>query len=195
MKIKFFLLAGLSALLLTACSEESDTVEEYADWQNKNEQYFESAYQLHAYDLALMKYSLSDASTAEHTDYILVNVIHEGDYDAKTPYLTDTVQVHYVGHLIPSATYTTGYQFDASYQEPFDYDTARPTKLAVNGLIPGFTTALLKMHRGDHWMITIPYQLGYGTSTSSSGAVPAYSTLLFEIRLEDFWSKKQGDRE
>jgi len=40
--------------------------------------------------------------------------------------------------------------------------------------------------------VTVPYQLGYGTS--DSGDIPAYSTLIFEIRLEDFWTDKKGDR-
>ena len=49
------------------------------------------------------------------------------------------------------------------------------------------------MHRGDYWRVTIPYQLGYGTS--DNGAIPAYSTLIFDLWLQDFWTKKKGDRE
>ena len=37
------------------------------------------------------------------------------------------------------------------------------------------------MHKGDHWTIYIPYQLGYGSS--KTGSVPAYSTLIFDLRL------------
>ena len=51
-------------------------------------------------------------------------------------------------------------------------------------LVDGFTTALMSMHRGDHWTVYIPHQLGYGTS--ASGTVPAYSTLIFDLRLVDF---------
>ena len=53
-------------------------------------------------------------------------------------------------------------------------------------LVDGFATALQHMRRGDHWMVYIPYQLGYG-SQSQTG-VPAYSTLIFDLRLVDFWS-------
>ena len=42
----------------------------------------------------------------------------------------------------------------------------------------------MSMHRGDHWTVYIPHQLGYGTS--ASGTVPAYSTLIFDLRLVDF---------
>jgi len=48
------------------------------------------------------------------------------------------------------------------------------------------------MHRGEGWIVTIPYQLGYGTT--ESGVIPAYSTLVFEIFLMDFWNKEEGDR-
>lgn len=111
---------------------------------------------------------------------------------SSSPYLNDTVLVHYVGHLIPSPSYDKGFQFDQSYLEPFELDTAVPTQFVPAHLVSGFTTALMHMHKGDHWRVTVPYQLGYGTS--DSGDIPAYSTLIFEIRLEDFWTDKKGDR-
>lgn len=193
MNIKHFILVAFSLLTFASCSEKSDTVEEFPDWKNKNDQYFEAAYLANNYTLKLKKYSLGDGVTAKSTDYILVEKMADSQpLDNETPYLNDTVQIHYMGKLIPSTTYTTGYLFDKSYQEPFSYETAVPSKFAVNGVVAGFGTALLNMHRGEHWRVTIPYQLGYGTTASSS--IPAYSTLIFEIRLEDFWSKKQGDR-
>lgn len=194
MNIKHYIFVALSLFAFTACSENDDTVEEYADWQNKNEQYFEAAYLSGDYDFTLRKYSLRDEVATNHTDYVLVDVL-DSDDDASdaTPYLNDTVQIHYVGHLIPSTTYKSGYQFDQSYQEPFDIETSVPSKFAVNGVVSGFGTALLNMRRGDHWLVVIPYQLGYGTTAQTS--IPAYSTLIFEIRLEDFWTKKKGDRD
>ena len=126
-------------------------------------------------------------------DYVLVKeVSSEEDAPEATPYLNDTVQIHYVGNLIPSPSYSAGYQFDQSYLEPFDWDTAVPRKFAVNGVVTGLTTALLKMHKGDHWVIAVPYQMGYGTV--DNGEIPAYSTLIFEVRLEEFWTKRKGDR-
>ena len=107
--------------------------------------------------------------------------------------LTDSVTVHYTGRLLPSASYPQGYQFDSSYAGTFDAVTATPTKFAVTSVVKGFSTALMHMHRGDHWRIYIPYQQGYGSVAKSS--VPAYSTLIFDLRLEDFWRKTKGDRE
>lgn len=175
-----------------SCSEKDDTVNEYGDWQKKNEQYFEAAYLAHDYDFSLRKYSLTEDAATDHTDYVLVDVLGEGSGTA-SPYLTDSVSVHYVGHLIPSPSYAAGYQFDQSFQAPFDASTAVASRFTVNGVVSGFATALLKMHRGDHWLVTIPYQLGYGIS--DSGSIPGYSTLIFEIILEDFWTKKKGDRD
>jgi len=40
------------------------------------------------------------------------------------------------------------------------------------------------MHRDDHWIVYIPYQLGYGRQ--GQGQVQAYSVLIFDIRLVDF---------
>lgn len=193
MNIRHYILVSLSLLAFASCSEKSDEIEEFPDWKNKNEQYFEAAYLSNSYDFKLKKYSLSDAIAAKSTDYVLVERAEGSEiYDDATPYLNDTVQIHYVGTLIPSTTYKTGYEFDKSYIDPFNINTAVPRKFAVNNVVAGFTTALLNMHRGELWRVTIPYQLGYGTSDYNG--IPGYSTLIFEIRLEDFWTKKKGDR-
>ena len=195
MNVKHYILVGLSLLAFASCSENDDTVEEFPDWKNKNEQYFESAYQSHNYDYALRKYSLSEEAPSSASDYVLVDVLGTGDAnETACPYLNDSVEVHYSGRLIPSTTYTTGYEFDKSYLEPFDEDTAVPSKFIANGVVIGFGTALQKMHRGDHWRVTIPYQLGYGAVDMTSSGIPAYSTLIFEIWLVDFWTKTRGDR-
>lgn len=196
MNVKHYILVGLSLLAFASCSENDDTVEEFPDWKNKNEQYFEAAYQSHNYDYALRKYSLSEEAPSSASDYVLVDVLGSGDAnEPASPYLNDSVEVHYSGRLIPSTTYTAGYEFDKSYLEPFDEDTAVPSKFIVNGVVTGFGTALQKMHRGDHWRVTIPYQLGYGAVDMTSGGIPAYSTLIFEIRLVDFWTTTRGDRD
>ena len=45
MKLKHYLFVCLSLLGFASCSEKDDTVAEYANWQAKNEAYFEQAYQ------------------------------------------------------------------------------------------------------------------------------------------------------
>lgn len=196
MKLKQYLFVCLSLLGFASCSEEDDTVIEYADWQAKNEAYFEEQYQQHlssstSTSFVLKSFSKGDSLTlgqVPHTDCILVDVLPsdftvEGD-KTTTPLYTDDVEIHYRGNLLPSRSYPSGYQFDTSYNGMFYPSVSEATVLSVNEVIVGFSTALQHMHRGDHWRVTIPYQLGYGTSEYNS--IPGYSTLIFDIRLVDF---------
>ncbi len=182
--------------LFASCSEEDDTALEYADWQAKNEAYFEEQYQQHLAAssptcFVLKSYTKGDSlkvSDLPHTQCILVDVlpsdfIADGD-KTTTPLFTDEVAIHYSGNLLPSLSYASGYQFDSSYYGTFLSDVAEPGIMSVDGVIVGFSTALQHMHRGDHWRVTIPYQLGYGISDYNS--IPGYSTLIFDIRLVDF---------
>lgn len=41
------------------------------------------------------------------------------------------------------------------------------------------------MHIGDHWMVYVPYRLGYGVRKNPR--VPAYSALIFDLRLVSFY--------
>ena len=178
-------LAALS-LLLTSCKEQDDTVEEFPNWQHQNDVFygrlvadareFKASGDLH-WDL-IPSYSKPASGYAyQYYDYVVVEKLEDGE-GTTSPLLTDTVQVHYVGN-------------DRSYPGVFDSAVATPSKLGVAGLINGFITAVMQMHKGDHWRVYVPYQLGYGTLTSDK--IPGGSTLIFDLRLEDFWHKKKGD--
>ena len=205
--MRMFLIFAFSQCLisLTSCSEEDDTLPEFADWQAKNEAYFEEQYQAHLAAssntcFVLKQFSKGDSlqfSQLAHTDCILVDVLPsdfpvDGD-KTTTPVYTDDVAIHYRGHLLPSLSYASGYEFDANYSGTFMEDIAEPVNLSVNGVISGFSTALQHMHRGDHWRVIVPYDLGYGAN--DNGVIPAYSTLIFELRLVDFWYEEEGDRD
>jgi len=82
---------------------------------------------------------------------------------------TDTVTVNYRGSLL------NGTEFDSSYK------TGQPAQLRVNGVIPGWTEALLKMKTGSKWQLFIPTGLAYGERSPSS--IPPNSVLIFEIEL------------
>ena len=181
--------------LLASCSEEDDTVSEFTDWQQKNESYFEQQYQAHSVqsDTKFVLPNWKQASSkslqdVDHTECVLVDVLEKGpDSETDTPLFTDSVQVHYSGRLIPSTHYPNGYEFDKSYLTTFDEEVDVPCEFLLSGnIVSGFSTALQHMHRGDHWRITIPYQLGYGTADYNS--IPAYSNLIFDVRLVDFWN-------
>lgn len=198
----YFLAVALFAVFgLASCSEEDDTVEEFPNWQARNDAFFNSLTDsvLNLLELnpartdwkRIKSWSKSDSIEGSNSDYIIVKVIEEGDPASATPLYTDTVTVHYLGRLLPSVSYPYGYVFDQSYYGNYYDDVSKPLQMAIgnsggNMLVDGFATALQHMRRGDHWMVYIPYQLGYG-SQSHTG-VPAYSTLIFDLRLVDFWS-------
>lgn len=198
----YFLAVALFAVFgLASCSEEDDTVEEFPNWQARNDAFFNSLTDsvMNLLELnpartdwkRIKSWSKSDSIEGSNSDYIIVNVIEEGDAASATPLYTDTVTVHYLGRLLPSVSYPYGYVFDQSYYGNYYDDVSKPLQMAIgnsggNMLVDGFATALQHMRRGDHWMVYIPYQLGYG-SQSQTG-VPAYSTLIFDLRRVDFWS-------
>ena len=88
-----------------------------------------------------------------------------------TPLAEDIVVVDYRG------VYIDGKEFDSSYQR------GEPVEFSVNGIIPGWTEALLMMQEGAKWRLYIPADLAYG----AQGAPPViepFTTLVFEIELK-----------
>ena len=199
-------------LLLTSCKQDDDTVQEFPNWTPQNDAYFaqlltDAQARIAAGDASwelIPSYSKPAGGYALRSyDYIVVQKL-ESSVNTTSPLLSDTAEVHYVGRLKESANVHKyfGMEFDRSYPGlydattgtyQFDLVTATPAKFGMAGVVNGFTTALLHMHRGDHWVVYIPYQLGYGTT--ARGSIPAGSTLIFDLRLADFWSKKRGDRD
>ena len=177
----------LTVVPLISCEEDDDddedTSAEYENWQQRNDEMLE----LWAADPELQKYknyALNESATAGNSDCIYVKVLESGTGESITPFLTDTVRIAYRGRLIPSKTYPEGFVFDQSYLNDFRWETAYAT--SGSGWIAGIQTALLRMHVGDRWLIHVPYQLGYGGSTSNS-SIPAYSNLVFDVALYDVW--------
>ncbi len=192
----------LSLLTAASCSEEDNTEYEFANWQTVNDDYFnrlsDSVKALLSADPSrtdwkrIRTWSKAQDGEGPNSDYIIVHVLgNDPDAEPGIPIYTDTVSVSYIGRLLPSPSYPTGYVFDQTYMEPYDKEVSGTNKFAIgnstgNNLVDGFATALQNMQRGDHWEVYIPYQLGYGTT--ESGTIPAYSTLIFDMRLVDFWN-------
>lgn len=179
----------LAPLFFVACSENDDTVEEFPDWKNRNEAYFDNIYEkaMGINDGSwkiIRNYTLEDTIPAAYTDHIVVEVLEEGT-GSGCPMFTDSVMVSYRGRLLPSTSYPEGYVFDQSYEGEYNPQTAKPQQMRVGDLIDGFATALQYMHIGDRWRVYVPYQLGYGTSASTT--IPAYSTLIFDIALVAYY--------
>lgn len=193
MSIKKILGFIVLAATFASCQESDDTPEAYPDWQNKNEQAFLKIYN-DAQDSiragknwrivkGVYRPDVTDVSLSP-TDCVVMQVL-EPSLGGATPLATDTVAMHYLGRLIPSTYYSSGLVFDSSYSGSYEAGVSTPYEGKVGSFVEGFATALQYMHAGEHCMVYIPYQLGYGSSAASS--IPAYSMLIFDLRLEKFW--------
>jgi len=187
------LLMILPALFFASCHENDDTEEEFPDWQATNEAYYDNLYaqakqRIAAGDTSwkiIRNWSFEESVATEPEDFVIVQVLEEGT-GSGCPLYTDSVRIHYSARLLPSTSYSDGYEFSKSYYGTYDPATAVPSAFYVGDLIDGFTTALMHMHIGDRWKVYIPHQLGYGASTSSSTIQP-YSTLIYDVTLHSYY--------
>ena len=173
-------------LLLFSCNEDNTEEDEYANWEQRNNE-MTDIWATMAVNGELQKiksYAKDPSVSGKSSDYIYVEILEQGN-GTESPLFTDSVRLAYRGRQIPTKSYPEGYVFDQSYQGDFSWRTSGMTDFACNGVIEGFSTALMNMHIGDHWRVHIPYQLGYGTSTTST--MRGYSDLTFDIALQDIW--------
>lgn len=123
-------------------------------WQLRNEEF--------------MQEISKEAEVLELGNGVFYKKLSSGSSDVH-PQQFSVVTCHYKGSLINDKV------FDSSY------DRGYPEAFRCRDLIPGFTSALIHMTVGDHWIVYIPYDQGYGTR--NNGPIPAFSTLIFEIEL------------
>jgi len=186
----YFLLSIAPVFTLLSCSESEEVDDEFANWQERNETYFNDIYAQATADQTddldtIRCYSLTNAVATDKDDYIVVKKLESGTSLSGSPMFTDSVKISYRGRLIPTENYADGYVFDQTYQGDFNWESVHTTSTYVSSFIKGFATALLKMTIGDRWRVYIPYKLGYASSGSSS--IPSYSTLIFDISLHAFY--------
>lgn len=200
LKYLFFLLMTVCAL--SSCSETSDdeSASEFANWQTRNDEYFDQilsqAKTTEGWE-SILTYSLdnqtgnTDANgntykpSYANNEYIAVEKLANvmDNPTLVSPLYTDSVRVAYQGRLMPTTEHPSGKCFDGSFEgTSYDKATSGSVKFLTSGLIDGFTTALTHMQLGDHWIVYIPANLGYGSDTSKS-SIPAYSMLRFELVL------------
>lgn len=91
-----------------------------------------------------------------------------------SPKKSDTVEVHYVGHLID------GTEFDSSIKRGF------PATFGVTDVLPGWTEALQMMKAGDEWELYLPPSLAYGEFPTAH--IGPNSTLIFDVELLSFFT-------
>lgn len=104
-------------------------------------------------------------------------VLREGLPSQTRPDDLKTVVVKYSGSLI------TG--------NVFDNGNGEESSMAVSGLIAGFKEGLKQMTPPAHYILYIPYELGYGEDGAGSegvvGYIPPYSTLIFDVELKQVY--------
>ncbi len=101
----------------------------------------------------------------------------------KRPQSTDTVKVYYTGTLINHVI------FDGT-------SPGLPASFKLNSVIPGWIEALQLMREGDHWLVTIPPNLGYGVRGQGDGVIPPNQVLVFDLKLlETTPAPRRGDKD
>lgn len=193
---RIFYILSLFAIFLSSC-KENEEANEYDNWKARSQHYVDSIAALANEGTdgwtKILAYSL--VSTEENPDqdvnhYVYVKKMETGT-GTEQPEFNDSVRLHYLGRLIPSASYEQGYIFGKSYStytlnEPTDV----PALLSVSENVVGVATALMHMKVGDRWKLVLPYYLGYGTESNSTGTIPAYSTLIFDVKLARIYKYK-----
>ncbi|HVU16996.1 MAG TPA: FKBP-type peptidyl-prolyl cis-trans isomerase [Candidatus Didemnitutus sp.] len=110
--------------------------------------------------------------TATSLRYVIVE---PGDKNGPTPQPGMFVSCLYKGMLL------NGKVFD----QATDPNHPLHMRLGRGNLIAGWEEALQKMHRGEKWIVIVPYELGYGTRGRAPD-IPSRATLVFEMTLVDF---------
>ena len=183
-------------LFFASCGkDETPTVDVYENWQQRNDAFMASLEDSLKNGtgawMKLTSYSKTPGSE-KSGDCIYVKILEEKKPgETESPMFNDSVRISYEGRLMPTkqplngTKFEDGKVFDTTVYGAYDARTNATVRFKVSGLVNGFSTAMLHMHRGETWLVYIPYSLGYGSSVSNS-LIPAYSTLIFKVTLHEF---------
>ena len=120
---KYLFLLMMAVFALSSCSEDDNTVDEYANWQARNEKAFADTLDYARQQIAngsdewkvILKWSLQNQTPNKDTngnavpliykdaDYIVVHVLDKGK-GSGCPMYTDSVKVSYLGRLLGTDT-------------------------------------------------------------------------------------------
>jgi len=131
---------------------------------NKNEELQEN-------DIIFKDNTKEDNQSNEEKMELKIEVLQEGDGEVVTK-KDDTISVHYTGTL------EDGTKFDSSIDrgEPFSFI------IGAGQVIQGWEQGTLGMKVGEKRKLTIPAELGYGSS-GAGNLIPPNATIIFDIEL------------
>lgn len=162
---------------LVSCSDDDDsnynTWETYRQWRTENQEWVAAQEALIDEETGQPYYTKVVPAWAPST-FVLMHWFNdrtatEGNL---TPLLTSWITTHYDLYLCD----------DTEVDSSAELEAGRFTS-QLSGLIDGWQIALMNMHVGDTVQIVVPYEAGYGNT--SSELIPPYSALRFNLRLVD----------
>lgn len=192
----FTLALPLGGLVGISC-QENEEVGEYDNWQARNQHYVDSIAYLADTGTdgwsKIVAFNLVDeveSLNPNNNHYIYIQKIENGT-GTRQPEFNDSIRVHYLARLIPSASYPQGYIYNKTYSTyTFNEATDVPTLMGLNQNMVGFVTAAMHMVEGDRWKIVVPHILAYGPEGFPAANIPGYSALIFDAKLARIYKYK-----
>ena len=169
-KFPFILiLAAVLGGIFTSCFKDDDPTDEYADWRIDNVAWYEE-------QAALSDYYTKVTAPWDPNAQVLMHWFNDTSFTKNNlkPKFTSMVDVKY-----RLCSYD-GTPIVSSFLSTSPADSLFRCRLN-SGVIQGWGIAIPRMHIGDSCRVIVPYNVGYGTTTS--GDIKPFSTLQFDIKL------------
>lgn len=177
-KLIWIIAAAVIAGVFPSCNSDDNNLNDYLEWKKKNIEWIEQM-------AAKKNPDGTDYYTKVVPDwykggYVLMHYFNDRSTTAGnlSPLYTSTVDVRYIGYDCEDEP------FDSSYTVTTG-GVRGVARFQCNGVIPGWSVALMDMHVGDSAEIVIPYEMAY--NTAYTGTILPYSALRFNVRLEDIY--------
>lgn len=179
---KILILIGLLVAVATipACKDDENEklLQTYTEWKQTNDDW-----------VAEMARKTNPDGTPYYTTvvpawntgaFILMHYFNDRAETAGNlvPLYTSTVDVRYIGYTCKDEAFDSSTNVNS-------FGKLGIARFGCNSVIQGWTIALENMHVGDTCEIIVPYNVGYGSSTS--GTLPPFTSMRFNLRLEDIY--------
>ncbi|MGM9859872.1 MAG: FKBP-type peptidyl-prolyl cis-trans isomerase [Muribaculaceae bacterium] len=182
MKLTKYIVLGVIAALsagFVSCSDDDEiNLEDYQVWRQANDDWVNRLRD--SVDAEGNRYYEVVVPAWNPSAFVLMHFFNDRSETAQnlTPLYTSVVDVIYEGYTC------LGEQFDSS-KDTNKYGRTGIQRFGCNRTIQGWSIALENMHVGDTCELIVPYQVAYGSATTS--VLPPYTSLRFNMRLYDIY--------